>query len=286
MKLSDALRWIQGRLVKRYADQSSREAYAILLCLTRFTAMSQIIMELDHVRLNSDEVKLLQNWVQRRAEGEPLAYLRGYEYYYGRKFRVNKNVLIPRPETELITQRCIQLYKKETFHNRLRGLDIGTGSGVLAVSLKLELPKSNWLATDISLDCLNVARKNSHLLHAEMNFIQSYCARGLKGPFDIIVSNPPYIALGDPHVQKEVDQYEPHLALYAEQQGLELIYEILDSMLHLLRYKGRGFIEIGYNQREKIESKLSNIKNIQISWINDFANVPRILELKKNAIHY
>ncbi len=283
MILSDALQWIQGELQEHFGKGSSREAYALLLSLKRFKSMSQIIVQLKTFKLDSNEVKLLQNWVQRRSKGEPLAYLRGYEYHYGRKFLVNENVLIPRPETELITQRCVQIYKTDGSFKDLQGLDIGTGSGVLCLSLKLELPQSNWLATDISIDCLKITEKNSRRLNANVKLLQSYCARGLKGLFDIIVSNPPYIAMGDPLVQKEVDQYEPHLALYAEQEGLELIYEILNSMLKLLSPEGRGFIEIGYNQHKEIESKLSDIENIQISWIRDFANIPRILEIKRDA---
>lgn len=285
MLLSDALQWIQGILQKRYTEGSSREAYAILLSLKRFNNMSQIIMELDRVKLDADEVELIQNWTQRRAEGEPLAYLRGYEYHYGRKFKVDRNVLIPRPETELIIQRCVQIYKEDSSYNGLRGLDIGTGSGILPINLKLELPNSNWIATDIDINCLKIAQKNSQQLNADVEFLHSHCAQGLKGPFDLIVSNPPYIRFGDPLVQEEVHQYEPHIALYAKQDGLNLIYEILNSMLQLLTHNGRGFIEIGYNQHEKIEAKLSNVKNVQISWIKDFSNISRILEIKKDVTH-
>ena len=283
MLLSDTLRWMQDELQKRFADQSSREAYAILLSLERFETMSQIIIGLDHIRLDDHEIALLKNWLKRRLDGEPLAYIRGYEYHYGRKFQVDKNVLIPRPETELITQRCLQIHGGSTTSN-LKCLDIGTGSGILSVSLKLDLADSVWTATDISHECLKIAKKNSQLLNADVKFIQSYCARGLKGSFDIIVSNPPYIPFGDPLVQREVEEYEPHLALYAEENGLSLIYEILDSMIELLSHNGVGLMEIGHNQKDEVETKLSKFDNIKTFWIYDFANIPRILEIKKNAI--
>ena len=158
MLLSDTLRWMQDELQKRFADQSSREAYAILLSLERFETMSQIIIGLDHIRLDDHEIALLKNWLKRRLDGEPLAYIRGYEYHYGRKFQVDKNVLIPRPETELITQRCLQIHGGSTTSN-LKCLDIGTGSGILSVSLKLDLADSVWTATDISHECLKIAKR-------------------------------------------------------------------------------------------------------------------------------
>ena len=243
--------------------------------------MSEILMRLNSSELNTQELQKIQNWVQRRKKGEPLAYLRGFEHHYGRLFLVDKNVLIPRPETELITQRCIQLYKQKKLHPKLKGLDIGTGSGILALSLKLELPDSTWVATDVSIECLKVAQRNSQRLNSRVKFLQMWCTRGIKSGFDLIVSNPPYIALGDKMVQKEVDQFEPHLALYAKQNGLDIIYEILNSITELLSTGGRGFLEIGHNQQKKIESKLSTIENIEIAWINDFANIPRVLEIRK-----
>ena len=281
MLLSDAMLWIQGELQERFGEESAREAYALLLSLERFNSMSEILLRLNSSELNTLELQRIQNWVQRRKKGEPLAYLRGFEYHYGRLFLVDKNVLIPRPETELITQRCIQLYKQKKLHPKLKGLDIGTGSGILALSLKLELPDSTWAATDVSIECLKIAQRNSQRLNSRVEFLQMWCTRGIKSDFDLIVSNPPYLALGDKMVQKEVDQFEPHLALYAKQNGLEIIYEILNSITALLSTGGRGFLEVGHNQQKKIESKLSTIENIEIAWINDFANIPRVLEIRK-----
>ena len=281
MLLSDAMSWIQIELKERFGGKSLRETYALLLCLERFNTMSQIIMELNSTELSRPEIKLLENWLPRRKKGEPVAYLRGFEYHYGRPFIVDKTVLIPRPETELITQRCIQLYRQNNLNPSLKCLDIGTGSGILALSLRLELPESCWIATDISLECLKIAKKNSQQLNSDVKLIQAYGSHGVRGSFDLIVSNPPYLTSGDPMIQREVDQYEPHLALYAKQDGLKLINEILDSISLLLDEGGYALIEIGYDQHEKLELKLMNFKNIKFTWINDFANVPRILEIKK-----
>lgn len=282
MLLGQALELAQTSLQEQFGNEAAREAYAVLLCLERFNSKSEIIANLTRMTLETHEIDHLYSWIQRRLRGEPLAYIRGYEFFYGHEFKVNQHVLIPRPETELIPERILQLNRSGQIAREARCLDIGTGSGVLAITLKLELPQTIWVACDLSFESIMIARQNSFNLNASIHFVQSFCTKSFQKPFDIIVTNPPYLAFGDSQIQPEVHKYEPHMALYASNGGLGIIYEILNSLEEILNPRGIMLMEIGHGQHSLLEPILKSIKSIQYSFISDWSGIPRILEILRN----
>lgn len=185
-------------------------------------------------------------WVERRAAGEPFAYLVGEAEFRGRVFQVSPDVLIPRPETELLV---------ELARERLRGiarprvLDLGTGSGIIAVSLALECPAAEVVAVDLSAAALAVARNNAGRLGARVDFRAGSWYEALAGErFDLIVSNPPYVAAGDPHLALNGLPCEPQMALTDGADGLDCIRAIVAGAAGHLTADGALFFEHGYDQ--------------------------------------
>ena len=187
--------------------------------------------------------------LQRRENGEPLAYILGYREFFSRRFRVDPSVLIPRQETEVLVETALEFPKE-----KCRVLDIGTGSGCIAITLKLERPDWEVWATDISSSALQVARENAETLGADISFRHSDLLSQLDGEkFDLIVSNPPYIGREEV-LSMEVKDFEPDSALFAEDNGLAL-YRLLavQAPKHLV-LGGQIILEIGYRQGEAISS--------------------------------
>ena len=189
----------------------------------------------------------------------PLSHLAGFEYFYDRKFKVTKDVLSPRMETEELIYKVIE-YIKSINKNNIKILDLCTGSGIIGITLRKELGFKSLevVASDISEEALKVAKENAIMNEAEVKFIQSDIFEDINEKFDIIVSNPPYIAYSDKITMEDnVLNYDPHLALFAEEDGMYFYREIVESAKEYLEEDGIVFFEIGYDQREKI-LKLAN----------------------------
>ena len=187
-------------------------------------------------------------------EDMPLIHLVGFEYFYDRKFKVTKDVLSPRMETEELIYRVIE-YVKTTKKDSIKILDLCTGSGIIAITLKkeLELKSVEIIASDISGEALEVAKENAKLNNADIKFIQSDIFNNIDEKFDIIVSNPPYIDRKDEITMKaNVLNYDPHLALFAEEEGMYFYRKIVEKAKNYLNHSGVIFFEIGYDQRDKI----------------------------------
>jgi release factor glutamine methyltransferase len=186
----------------------------------------------------------------RREAYEPVAYITGVREFWTRDFEVNRNVLIPRPETELIVEAVIELD-----HKRPRILDVGTGSGCLAVTLAAELPDAQVVATDVSADALAVARRNAerHGVSARVTFVLTNLLDGLPGAFDVIVSNPPYVARAS-ELPPDVIQYEPHTALYGGEDGLEAICVLISEARAHLAAGGLFVVEFGFGQADQVRA--------------------------------
>ena len=192
-------------------------------------------------------------------EDVPLSHLVGFEYFYDRKFKVTKDVLSPRMETEELIYKVVD-YIKANDKDNLKILDLCTGSGIIAITLRKELENMSLevVASDISEEALKVAKENSIMNEAEVKFIQSDIFENINEKFDIIVSNPPYIAYSDKITMEDnVLNYDPHLALFAEEDGIYFYREIVENAKEYLEEDGIVFFEIGYDQREKI-LKLAN----------------------------
>lgn len=187
-------------------------------------------------------------------EDVPLSHLVGFEYFYDRKFKVTKDVLSPRMETEELIYKVVE-YVKSTKKNNLKILDLCTGSGIIAITLKKELSQFSIdvVASDISEEAIKVAKENAQVHDATIKFIQSDIFDNIADKFDIIVSNPPYIDRKDEvTMQDNVLKYDPHIALFAEEEGMYFYRNIIEKANNYLNDNGIIFFEIGYNQKEKI----------------------------------
>ena len=185
-------------------------------------------------------------WVARRAAGEPLAYLVGEAEFRGRVFQVSPDVLIPRPETEVLIDLAVDRLKSQ---QSARVLDLGTGSGIVAISLALECPQASVTAVDLSPAALSVARNNAGRLGATVRFVESDWFSALAGErFDLIVGNPPYVADGDPHLALNGLPFEPQMALTDGADGLACIRRIVADAPAHLHAGGALMFEHGYEQ--------------------------------------
>lgn len=214
-------------------------------------------------------------------EKRPIQYIIGYAYFYGRKLKVNTDVLIPRPETELLCEYAIDIIKQ----NNLKSvLDIGTGSGAIAYTIACET-EAKVYASDISEEALEVAKENSK--DTDINFIKSdvysniNLGINLDNKLDMIISNPPYIPSGD-YVEDIVKNNEPHLALYAGEKGLDIYDRIIKDAEKYLSENGWILFEIGCNQYLDIKELLNiyklNVKEVKVC--KDYNNLDRIVIIK------
>ena len=212
------------------------------------------IMSLGFSRPESEELvkvsKNIEEDYKKLLEGYPIQYLIGYVDFYGYKIYVNENVLIPRYETEYLVQKTIN-YSKKLFNDKLDILDLGTGTGAISIVLGREL-NSIVTGVDISEDALNVAKKNAIENKVSINFIKSNMLDSVEGKYDIVVSNPPYIDI-DEKIMDSVKKYEPHLALYAKDNGLYFYKNILSNIKPYLKERFIIAFEIGWWQGALIE---------------------------------
>ncbi|WP_374494363.1 peptide chain release factor N(5)-glutamine methyltransferase [Zoogloea sp.] len=215
------------------------------------------------------------DWLERRAQGEPVAYLLGVREFFGRQFGVTPAVLIPRPETELIVE--LVLSRSTALNNIPAILDLGTGSGALAVTLALELPGARLVAVDCSAEALGVARHNADALGAQVEFIESDWFAALPGRrFDFIVSNPPYIAEDDPHLAEGDVRFEPLGALASGHAGLDDLARIAADAPAFLVPGGWLMMEHGYDQAGAVRGLLASAGFDDVASARDLAGIERV----------
>lgn len=190
--------------------------------------------------------------------GKPVQHMTGKEKFYGRSFTVNEHVLIPRPETEELVQHVLVFIRKNFANQSVSIVDIGTGSGVIAITLALELPKATIYATDISKKAIQVARKNAKNLHADVHFMEGdFLQPVLKHNMhpQIIVSNPPYIDVNEKsEIVDTVIDFDPHIALFADEQGLAAYKKIVNETKKLTELPSLIAFEIGHTQGSAVRS--------------------------------
>jgi release factor glutamine methyltransferase len=226
--------------------------------------------------------RLFEDLVQRRIDREPVAYIVGHREFWGLEFEVTPAVLIPRPETELIIEEALSTWPARDAVRRV--IDVGTGSGCLAVVLAIEFAAAKVLGTDSSPRALEVAGRNGarHNLGGRVSFIQANLLDRISGSADLIVSNPPYLREGDaPELQPEVARYEPSSALYAGPEGLEVIRRLLAEAPPHLADNGRLIVEFGFDQdagvRDAAEHTGWTIDRIR----RDLQGIPRVAVLRR-----
>ncbi len=206
-------------------------------------------------------------YLHQRIAGTPTQYITGRQEFYGREFRVTRDVLIPRPETEHVIEAALP-------HARGRVLDVGTGSGAIAVTVALE-SKARVYATDISSAAVGVARKNARALGAQVEFVNSDLGEAFAdASFDLIVSNPPYVP-EDEVLPREVREYEPHLALFGGSDGFAVYRRLIPEAARLLRPGGWLVMELGYRSGGEVREMLAEWNEVEIA--SDLAGLPRVI---------
>ena len=225
--------------------------------------------------LTEMELSPLRDLVRRRGQGEPLQHLLGTVEFCGRIFLCDKRALVPRPETEEL----VELLKSKIQNPKSRILDVGTGSGVIALALAWHFPEADVAAIDISDDALSLAHENAERLglSGRVNFRSGNLFTNLSGAFDLIVANLPYVASGDaPNLAREV-LHDPAIAVFAGESGDELIRKLIDAARKYLRPGAMLALEIGNNQAETLIAYLTEKNYHDIEAKKDYAGVTRFL---------
>jgi release factor glutamine methyltransferase len=224
-------------------------------------------------RLSADRATQYENWLSRRARHEPVQYIVGEQEFFGLKFRVTPDVLIPRPETEHLVEAALARTDRDA---SVRIADIGTGSGAIAVALAHALPRARVTALDISTAALAVARGNAEMngVNDRLRFVESDLVAAVAGEqFDMIVSNPPYVGESE-ELEPQVRDYEPASALFAGPDGLDAYRRLIPQAQAALRPGGWLLLEIGHGQRNTLARLLEGWGNV--SFIADLQGIPRV----------
>ncbi len=275
MTLSDHLRTAARQLADALAlpPREARLEAQILFAHALGVSRAWLIGH-DRDILTQGQASRVEALIKRRRDGEPVAYLLGSREFYGRAFRVTPDVLIPRPDTELLVDLALQRLPPDASWNLL---DIGVGSGIVAVSLALERPRCRVTGTDLSEAALRVARSNAATLNAtlDIQISDGFDALGSRR-FHLIVSNPPYIAAADPHLKQGDLRFEPALALASGTDGLDLIRRLVAQAPTHLETGGWLLLEHGWDQAEQVGGLLADAGFSEIFNAPDLAGHPRV----------
>ena len=222
-------------------------------------------------KLNSRNILKFKKYIRRRSKNEPVAYILGEKEFWSKKFIVNKDTLIPRPETELLVEKLVKLFKGK----KISILDIGTGSGCIILSLLSNLEKSVGLGVDVSNKAILIANKNAkrHELSNRVKFLNKSFESIFSKKFDLIVSNPPYIERKNiKNLSEDIRKFEPIMALDGGNDGLDLIKKVIYKSKRILKIKGTLALEIGNEQIKKVSKILvdNNFRIIHV--IKDYKN--------------
>ncbi|MBX3040892.1 MAG: peptide chain release factor N(5)-glutamine methyltransferase [Bdellovibrionaceae bacterium] len=287
MKLKDVLEKT-SQFFREKGFPSARLDAEILL--SHGLGIERIRLYLDFDKLLSPaELERCRELVKRRTQGEPVAYIIGFKDFFNSRFKVNSDVLIPRPETEQIVEEAIEWCKKGGLSNP-RIVDLGTGSGCLGLSVLKELPSARLLAVDVSGKALAVARENAETLGVldRVTFLEADAgdeatlSRGMAQAgfeeMDLLLSNPPYIAKTDERVEKDVHRFEPHLALYAEDQGLSALKMWTSLWGKRLSRPGISMMEMGTDQGGILKQYYSDFGFSDVQVLKDLAGHDRVIK--------
>ena len=229
--------------------------------------------------LTAAQLRALVAMTERRAEREPLQYITGEQEFFGLSLRITPATLIPRPETEHLVEAVLAWAAAQLSESpKLKVLDVGTGSGAIAIALAKSLPDAEIVACDVSTAALAVARGNAERLGARVRFVESdLLAAFAEYPlFDVIAANPPYVPdLDGALLQAEVRDHEPHIALFGGADGLDLYRRLIPQAQAALRAGGLLAMELGFGQSEPLAALLGGWKDVR--FVEDYAGIPRIV---------
>jgi release factor glutamine methyltransferase len=266
---------------------SPRATSEILLADILDTKRIDLYMRYDQP-LNPDELERFKTVIKRRINREPVAYILGHKEFWSLDLEVTRDVLIPRPETECLVEKALEMLAADSHIESKLILELGTGCGAIILSLASENPRHSYLATDVSIKAVSVARQNAirHDLQGRVHFITGdWLApfRPQKALFDLIVSNPPYIKSDDlPRLQPEIHAHEPLLALDGAADGLRCLRHIIQSGHLFLRPRGVLILEIGHDQKADLKQIIAECGAYEdVSFYKDYSDYDRIVVMKK-----
>ena len=239
------------KILKNASILSSKLDCEVLLSNVLKIKRENMLVNLNK-KINHQDFINFNKLINRRVKNEPVAYIVGYKEFWNEKFKVNSNVLIPRPDTEILVEEVIKFIQ---INSSLNILDIGTGTGCVILSVLNERKKCYGIGLDISKKAINIAKHNAKIqqLKNRIKFINSSIDKFCVGKYDLIISNPPYIKSGDiKDLDKGVSFYEPETALNGGCDGYSKIREIIYRSSALIKKKGKLFLEIGYNQKSEV----------------------------------
>jgi release factor glutamine methyltransferase len=276
--IEGSLRWATGILAAAGVPEPSRDARTLLKnALGRESAF--LYAHPEYV-LRLDEQEKFTDGVERRAGREPLQYITGVQEFMGLEFEVSRDVLIPRPETQMLVERAIDVLPE----NDGRFCEIGTGSGCISVSILAAVHSASALAVDLSKPALAVAFRNAcrHGVADRLEFRESDVFSNVPAQrFDIVVSNPPYVRASDlAGLQPEVADFEPRIALSDGSDGLSVISRIVEGSPEYLKEDGRLLLEIGFSQADAVREMFDDNKWSSIDIISDFQGIPRMVDAR------
>jgi len=276
-----ALARAAGRLARAGVEEASLEAQLLLahasgLERARLLAHPELPLE----RVAADGFRDL---IARRTRGVPLAYLTGWREFYGRPFQVSPAALIPRPESELLVDLALEELRRFAAETRPRLLDLGTGSGALAISIALAAPHTRVFASDLSAAALGVATANARRLGARVWLFQGDLLQPLRAPLDLLVANLPYLSPADlAAAPPEVRAHEPSLALVGGARGTELIERLLPRLATALRPGGAALLEIGWLQAAALRRRArAALPGADVQVLRDYAGLDRVLRVRR-----
>ena len=239
------------KILKRASIPSSKLDCEVLLSNVLKIKRENMLVNLNK-EINHQDFINFNKLINRRKKNEPVAYIVGHKEFWNKKFKVNSDVLIPRPDTEILVEEVIKFTK---INSSLNILDIGTGTGCVLLSVLNERKKCYGTGLDISKKAIIVAKHNAKIqqIKNRIKFINSSIDKFYVGKYDLIISNPPYIKSGDiKNLDKDVSFYEPEIALNGGYDGYSKIREIIYRSSVLIKEKGKLFLEIGYNQKSEV----------------------------------
>ena len=267
-------------ILKRNSIKSSLLDSEILISKVINKSREYIILNLQK-EITKDDYLIFQKLVTERSKGKPLAYLTGKKYFWKYEFEIDEDVLIPRPDTELIIEQVLKIYKNK---DTINFLDIGVGSGAILLSILKEKKGFFGTGIDISNKCIKVCKKNAYKLevYERVKLFKSNIDNFTKGKYDLIISNPPYIKNLDlKKLDKDVKDFEPSIALNGGLDGLSEIRKIIKKSTELIKKNGKLIIEIAFNQKNEVKKILEDNGFYIIAAIKDLAKNDRCIISKK-----
>ena len=253
-----------------FVRERLNDADAQALCEAAFSVKYSALISGTDLAVDESQIEVLRDFIRRRAHGEPVAYILGTRGFWRREFYVSSDTLIPRPETETLIETVMPFLSHTS-----RVLDLGTGCGVLGLTLASETG-AHVLMTDVSCDTLRVARRNAANLKIDVRLRRSNWYDAIEGTFDCIVSNPPYVASRDKHLQNGDLLFEPVVALDGGIDGLDALRHVVGEAPAYLYTGGRLAVEHGFNQADAVHALFQSAGFHDIELVHDLSRHPRV----------